>query len=332
MTVLRISDLPAPVVASKSDWLAGDSWLGFTPRSDSGEGRAKCQSTVNRQCHGGYVLEYITEKFEKPNAGFETDPEYLENRSKHSEIAGRLIAVHRLRPSARPLVDIMGNDDFERLQDMWSRGDSRSRWSVAFPIVESFEIIGRPKARDVFGAKNYTRLYGHSSAVLRPIAEEERGQLASLEIAPALSLNAWIGIEDEFLAADSSEIEAQSLSGISGDIADSALEGMTEERKAKVRRRAAWLADRFVRQRRTQGQMYCDTCGFDPTHRLNPTTLRARSLLDVHHKSPLDEGVRYTTVADFALLCPTCHRLEHLLMRKGASLFRLDDTTRALLA
>jgi hypothetical protein len=38
-----------------------------------------------------------------------------------------------------------------------------------------------------------------------------------------------------------------------------------------------------------------------------------RSLLDVHYKRPLGEGPRLTRADDFhfALLCPTCHRIEH---------------------
>jgi predicted HNH restriction endonuclease len=31
--------------------------------------------------------------------------------------------------------------------------------------------------------------------------------------------------------------------------------------------------------------------------------------------SPLDEGVRYTTQADFCLVCPNCHRFMHRLAR-----------------
>lgn len=37
--------------------------------------------------------------------------------------------------------------------------------------------------------------------------------------------------------------------------------------------------------------------------------------LDVHHKYPLDDGLRQTTLADFCLLCPNCHRFVHALMR-----------------
>ena len=56
-----------------------------------------------------------------------------------------------------------------------------------------------------------------------------------------------------------------------------------------------------------------DHFAFDPKNKPELAGIRPRSLLDVHHRNPLEEGVRYTTTADFALLCPTCHRIEHAL-------------------
>ena len=107
----------------------------------------------------------------------------------------------------------------------------------------------------------------------------------------------------------------QTIKLINNDIALAALEGMTEEQKAMVRKRAAWLADRFIRRRARNGQLTCDNCGFDPTSKIVNTAVKARSLLDVHHMNPLDEGVRYTTEADFCLVCPNCHRFMHRLAR-----------------
>jgi 5-methylcytosine-specific restriction enzyme A len=93
------------------------------------------------------------------------------------------------------------------------------------------------------------------------------------------------------------------------------MEGLTAEQRQKVRLRAAWLADRFIRGRRNAGTMICDDCGFDPRSRINGAAIKPRSLLDVHHRDPLAEGRRYTTERDFELLCPTCHRFKHALMR-----------------
>jgi 5-methylcytosine-specific restriction enzyme A len=181
---MKIRDLVAPVTASKADWLAGTSWIGFTPADGDLTARNRCQSTIQRQFGDGYVIEYITEAFSDPNPGFETDHSYLEQRQAHKALAGRFAAVHKLRPTARSLVTILGQEEFTRLQDVWAQDGKRFRWSVAFPIIESYRVVGHPKAKDVLGDAAYSRLYGHSSATLRPLNDEERAAIAQLELDP----------------------------------------------------------------------------------------------------------------------------------------------------
>ena len=223
----------------------------------------------------------------------------------------------QLRPTARSLIDIVGPDEFKELQDRWAQNGQRHRWSVAFPIIESYEVLGKPKAKAVLGEKAYQRLFGHSSATLRPLNDEERKLISGLEIEARPTSNAWIGIVDEFPAAEHSEVSRKNEQLVGRDLGESGPEGMTTERWAKVRRRAAWLADNFIRQRAKTGKINCDECGFDPSARPDLSAIKPRSLLDVHHKNPLSEGVRYTTIADFALLCPTCHRTEHMRLRSN---------------
>ena len=310
-----IKDLPAPITASKADWLQGTTWLGFTPTGTGSDAAAKCQSTVQRQFGSGYVVEYITEQMNVPNPGFEKSPEYLSEIESHSKNAGRLIAVHRLRPTYRPLAQILGKKEYELMQDMWAQNGKRLRWSVAFPIIETFEIDERPKAKTVFGDESYHRLYAHSSATLRALTESEQEALSELRVTQIEAKNAWIGIADEVAIAERSDIPANVLKLISKDLSDKALEGQNEEQRVKLRRRAAWLANRFILKRRSENQLICDDCNFDPRNIFAPETVNPRSLLDVHHKNPLDEGERYTTLHDFALLCPTCHRVEHVRLR-----------------
>ncbi|WP_349363745.1 MAG: HNH endonuclease [Roseitalea porphyridii] len=312
---MKIKDLPAPVTASKADWLPGTTWLGFTPTDGDLGSRNKCQSTIQRQFGSGYVIEYITETFQKPNDGFEDDPRYIADREAHKERAGRLIAVHKLRTTSRSLETILGPEEFKLLQDMWAQDGKRFRWSVAFPIVESYRIKDPRKAKEILGPDTYARLYAHSSATLRPLRSEEQHLIAELEIERIHTKNAWIGIEDEFELAERSEINSDTERAIARDLA--ALEGMEAERLAKVKRRAAWIADKFMRERQKAGMIACDACGFDPADLAAKLGVKARRFLDVHHKNPLDEGIRYTTIADFALLCPTCHRVEHVRLRKA---------------
>jgi 5-methylcytosine-specific restriction protein A len=122
-------------------------------------------------------------------------------------------------------------------------------------------------------------------------------------------------IAPEIAMAELSEISARTVGLLDRDLSASAMEGLTEEQKIKVRRRAAWLADRYISDKMKSGGLFCEECGFDPAEKTKGTSVKSRSLLDVHHKHPLDEGVRRTTLLDFCLLCPTCHRFAHALAR-----------------
>ena len=311
---MKVADLPDPVTAAKSDWLLATEWIGFTPTGKSYDAASMCQATIHRQFGTGFVLEYIAENIDKPNPGFEDDPQLVVERKRHAENKGRLVAVHRLRPSSRPLVEIIGVEGYERTQNLWARGVDRNRWSVAFPIVESFDIVGRPYANPIFGRAAYLRLFQHPSSTLRKLQQDERSALLHLEIVPRLVVNAWIAVEDEVEMAERSDIGLRILREIEKDLT-SAMEGEPEDRKVKLRRRAAWLANRFVLRRRKEGSLRCDECDLDPAALPRMTGLNPRSLLDAHHMHPLDEGKRRTTEADFKLFCPTCHRLEHLLLK-----------------
>ncbi|MBR0684171.1 hypothetical protein GXW74_27145 [Roseomonas eburnea] len=303
------------MVAAKADWLVADHWIGFTPSDDTLNARARCQSTIHSQAGVGYVVEYITQTFGEPNPGFETDPKYLDERAAHSLVAGRLVAVHRLRPTARSLREIIGEEDFADLQDKWAKSGERYRWSVAFPIIESYSVVSRPYATEIFSTTAMRRVFGHPSATLRPLNDEERAAIADLVLEPRSTSNAWLGIEDEVAMAEMGGIDPRIRTLIEKDLAASAMEGLTAEQRVKAKLRAAWLANKFAKQRRDAGTLVCDHCGYDAVARASGTGVRPRSLLDVHHKKPLDEGVRYTTVLDFELLCPTCHRFAHEIMR-----------------
>lgn len=312
---MRIRDLPAPVTASKADWLPGTTWIGFTPQGQGPGAAAQCQATVRRQFGEGYVLERITQSFGEPNAAFANDPQVNEDRERHEKLKDRLVAVHRLRISARPLAEIIGKAEYERLQDIWSSGE-RHRWSVAFPIVESYEIVRPPHARDVFSKSVFQKLYHQQSAILRLLDNEAREAIADLEIVRTHAANDWIAIEDEIAMAELSNISPEAWRSIERDLAG-ALEGETEERRMQIKKRAAWLADKFARERRRTGRLVCDECAFDPRTLPDADQIKARSCFDVHHTSPLDEGKRYTTIADFVLLCPTCHRITHIRLRNS---------------
>ena len=85
------------------------------------------------------------------------------------------------------------------------------------------------------------------------------------------------------------------------------------KRVAHLRReRAPGLArDKKMAVLAATGKLACEECGFEPAAKHGPAFLDAG--LDVHHKVPLADlppGTE-TALADLALLCATCHRIEH---------------------
>lgn len=290
---LRISDLHLPVTSSKADWLPNDTWLGFSPQGKGPDAKAKCEATIQRQFVGGFVLERITDTFGDPNAAYKNDPKIEEEREMHKEYADSLVAVHRIFYTSRPLKEFIGDEEYEDLQDRWAKPTNRNRWSVAFPIVETYKIVGAPKAKGVFSQEVFRRLFQTQSAGLRLLDDEARAQIANLEIEQRIAPNANIEIDAEILKAELSDISDENLCGIKNDLAN-AMEGETEERKIKLKKRAAWLADRFAKMRKKQGKLQCDDCGFDPKNLGGIPEIKQRSCFDVHHKYPLAEGVRKT--------------------------------------
>lgn len=85
------------------------------------------------------------------------------------------------------------------------------------------------------------------------------------------------------------------------------------KRVAHLRReRAPGLArDKKAAVLAARGKLACEECGFEPAAKHGPAFLDAG--LDVHHKVPLADlppGTE-TALGDLALLCATCHRIEH---------------------
>lgn len=294
--------------------------MGFTPGGDNPESIRRTETTVLEQMNGGYILEYITESYGVPNPGFENSETYLSEKAAHEKIAGCLTAIHRLEPTGRRLKNFVSKEEFEKIQDMWAKPGERHRWMSAFPVVESYEIVGRPSAKEVFGIDRYHRLFRKRNSKLRILEDIDRQLIAGLEIKLLPTRNFLLSLETDFWAARQSASTPYSRAvgrEIDKDLRNVAFEGWTIEVVTNFKQRARWIAHKFARARADKGTLHCDDCGFDPTKLEGLGTIQPRSLLDVHHCDPLAEGVRKTHIDDFALLCPTCHRLEHERLRRG---------------
>jgi hypothetical protein len=205
-------------------------------------------------------------------------------------------------------------------------------WKMGRPVPYAFRIEGETRSLDAgclgmlrsdleltLDDDGYIAAVKPNELLLRKYEPRRAELLARIEAtgnAERLdSAFTFSAIADEVAIAEQSQIERRTERLIERDLQASAMEGLTSEQKIKTRRRAAWLAEMFVRDKLENGGHICQDCGFDPIEKTKGTPIKPRSLLDVHHKRPLDEGVRVTTLRDFVLLCPTCHRFGHALAR-----------------
>jgi len=94
-----------------------------------------------------------------------------------------------------------------------------------------------------------------------------------------------------------------------------ALEGAVLEFAHRRRERDPKLVRQKKDALRKQGEpLVCEACGVDVAARYD---LAGGSVIEVHHLVPLAAGVRTTTLADLAVVCPTCHRALHSRSRWG---------------
>jgi len=310
---MKIADLSDPVAAAKVDWTPQQGNMGFTAHGSI----HKCESSVQQYAGRGWVLESITNTSPpKPNPGTEDD-EYRAGVKQHRPLAGRLVAIHRLHHRYTPRSVLMGAKRYERHLRMW--GD---RWSVTFSIIASYEIEDPPVAREIFGRERCKRLLENQGSHLRELTDADRAALAHLKIVPRpilLDENNWQTIEQEAEWAAHSDVDPRIRACIEEDLAPlKASEGESERRLVWIRQRAAWLAQKFITQRQRNNKMHCDDCVRATLERY--PDIRPRALLQAHHKQPLAEGKRITTIDDYTLLCLPCHKAWHERNPNGGSI------------
>jgi predicted HNH restriction endonuclease len=72
-------------------------------------------------------------------------------------------------------------------------------------------------------------------------------------------------------------------------------------------------------------ELTCQGCGFSPPRELGGGLPLKGTVVEVHHRNPVADGERETTLQDLVTLCPTCHRLLHAIGRTlGTNLLGLD--------
>lgn len=258
----------------------------------------------------GYVLEYVSISLPSPNPN--SRPLTPEEKATHAQAVGALTAVFRLANRPVHAREIVPADHYDQMQNRWDQRGDRARWSEAFPIIEAWEIGGWPKAREVLGVEAAARRCETQSQFLKELDESDRAKLADLELIPidlppdglaakhfidlARQTNKDRGIRSEGLLPEDRALYEDYT----------AVEGLTKE----ARIRFAHRDRRLIKIAKQFFALECSICRYDPIQR-GATPSQARAILEAHHKVPVQAGVRLSRLADFALLCPTCHREVH---------------------
>jgi hypothetical protein len=127
---------------------------------------------------------------------------------------------------------------------------------------------------------------------------------------PNLSaLAAWAMQNSRRGPSDTDIADPPSLAAVEGEVH----EELTRRRKRSPHlRKARLLMDEFT----------CQSCGFS----VSDTPLAAYgSVVEVHHVNPLsDTEITETTLVDLVTLCPTCHRVSHVLAKSRNRSIAID--------
>lgn len=107
------------------------------------------------------------------------------------------------------------------------------------------------------------------------------------------------------------------------------IEGDIKHKAHRYRERSPDLRKDLLKIRKKLGTLHCDICGFDA--KSIPKELRDAAF-EAHHVEPLSysKSAKLTRLSDMSLLCATCHRLIHRLMRAESSNVEIIEAQKIL--
>ena len=182
--------------------------------------------------------------------------------------------------------------------------DERARlaqWPTAVALRDVYDIEGYPRVVDDLGFPDMRLLTNAFDQVVRPEpAVDELWQALRRRTVTLRDLPPIVAFNDEDKLVLVGERLPTKVTGAEGD---------RRYREAQMRERDRALAAAVKEHNRSKnkGILVCEGCTFTDSD---------ASLFDAHHLSPLALGSRLSVVSDFAVLCPTCHRVVHHAGRK----------------
>jgi len=175
-----------------------------------------------------------------------------------------------------------------------------ARWPVAVVISEVYAISGEPLLIEDLNFPNRKILANAYDGIRR-----DEGEILRLwEALRECDVHRRSEIQLPAGFRDPGKVELYST--MYPRVVASSTEGKKIWKEQLVTERGSKLGKEAKKQNRilSGGMLRCETCDF--SHEQN-------GAFDAHHLFPLACGVRETRIDDFAILCPTCHRLAHVL-------------------
>lgn len=171
-----------------------------------------------------------------------------------------------------------------------------AQWPVAVALRDVYDIAGYPHLVSDLGFEDLRILENAFDQVVRPEPKIHALWSAIQDREVALrDLPPIIGFNDENKLTSVASLLPGKTSGE---------EGKRLRKEASILERDPGLAQAAKRANDSKngGRCVCEGCGFANVE---------SSLFDAHHLVPLSIKVRRTVLSDFAVLCPTCHRICH---------------------
>ncbi|MGE3907098.1 MAG: HNH endonuclease [Reyranellaceae bacterium] len=174
-----------------------------------------------------------------------------------------------------------------------------SQWPVAVVLSEIYQIEGEPDLIGDLGFPDRTILLNAFDGVRR---DDEQIKL----LWNAMAKRPVIRRRDVPPLPHFRDPQKVILIGSSySKVVISASEGEKTWRHMRIAERNSALAHAVKDTNRSanSGVIVCEACALTDAN---------ASVFDAHHLEPLQAGVRESRIDDFAVLCPTCHRLAHV--------------------
>lgn len=181
---------------------------------------------------------------------------------------------------------------------LFTNDEALARWPYSIFLRSVWTATGWPRLVEDLGFPDRSILTGSMDGIVRPDGIDELWE----RVRDHDLVRGTLPVVPNFVDGDKVVIASTFLpkSTLSGE------EGKRRYRVAREAERDPTLAKEAKRlnAESNNGRCVCEACRFSDT---------STALFDAHHTNPIYVGVRKTVVSDLAVLCPTCHRIAHVM-------------------